>query len=164
MSGRPQQAATGLPARPLLAALVVLALQRHHTSSLAPQREFATTHDDDHSEYRVCSTCKDWLVAGKVTAMSVTYDYRRYQPKPDHLPELNSVSIKFISLPYTATNKIVVLCIYCTTPVFVTSLHDDRVGKMYGGFTVYQIAYRASPTSWIWRDFCVCGLYGILCV
>ncbi|KAH7986674.1 hypothetical protein HPB52_024818 [Rhipicephalus sanguineus] len=50
----------------------------------------------DHSEYMVCSTCKDSLVAAKVPAMSVTYRYC-YPPKPEHLPALNPVEERLIA-------------------------------------------------------------------
>ncbi|KAH7949643.1 hypothetical protein HPB49_013204 [Dermacentor silvarum] len=56
------------------------------------QREFPF----GSGEYKICSSCKDSLVAGKVPPMSVSYGYR-YPPKPDHLPPLNPVEERLIA-------------------------------------------------------------------
>ncbi|KAH7952864.1 hypothetical protein HPB49_001953 [Dermacentor silvarum] len=58
-------------------------------------------------EYKICSTCKDSLVAGKVPPMSVTYGYR-YPPKPDHLPPLNPVEERLIAprLPFMSIRRL----------------------------------------------------------
>ncbi|KAH7942322.1 hypothetical protein HPB49_022920 [Dermacentor silvarum] len=56
------------------------------------QREFPT----GSGEYKVCSSCRDSLVAEKVPPMSVSYGYT-YPPKPDHLPPLNPVEERLIA-------------------------------------------------------------------
>ncbi|CAN7985112.1 unnamed protein product, partial [Ixodes hexagonus] len=69
------------------------------------QQEFSG--GGDHSEYVVCSTCKDSLVAGKVPAMSVTHGYR-YPPKPEHPPALNPVEERLIAprLPFMSIRRL----------------------------------------------------------
>lgn len=42
-------------------------------------------------------SCKDALTSGKVPVMSVSYGYR-YSPRPAHLPELNLVEERLITL------------------------------------------------------------------
>ncbi|XP_049514189.1 uncharacterized protein LOC125941262 [Dermacentor silvarum] len=58
-------------------------------------------------EYKICSSCKDSLVAGKVPPMSVSYGYR-YPAKPDHLPSLNPVEERLISprLPFMSIRRL----------------------------------------------------------
>ncbi|XP_049268849.1 uncharacterized protein LOC125757360 [Rhipicephalus sanguineus] len=61
----------------------------------------------DFSTYRVCSTCKSALVAGKVPTMSVTHGYR-YPPRPSHLPALNPVEERLIAprLPFMSARRL----------------------------------------------------------
>ncbi|KAH7985975.1 hypothetical protein HPB49_026181 [Dermacentor silvarum] len=67
------------------------------------QREFPA----GSGEYKIYSTCKDWLVAEKVPPTSVTYGYR-YPPKPDHLPPLNPVAERLIAprLPFMSIRRL----------------------------------------------------------
>ncbi|MDD9361358.1 MAG: hypothetical protein PV344_00265, partial [Anaplasma sp.] len=74
------------------------------TNALAVlQREFPTSS----GEYKICSSCKDSLVAGKVPPMSVSYGYT-YPPKPDHLPPLNPVEERLIAprLPFMSIRRL----------------------------------------------------------
>ncbi|KAG0430799.1 hypothetical protein HPB47_022364, partial [Ixodes persulcatus] len=58
-------------------------------------------------EYKICYSCKDSLVAGKVPPMSVSYGYT-YPPKPDHLPPLNLVEERLIAprLPFMSIRRL----------------------------------------------------------
>ncbi|KAG0420070.1 hypothetical protein HPB47_003699 [Ixodes persulcatus] len=66
------------------------------------QREFPASS----GEYKICYSCKDSLVAGKVPPMSVSYGYT-YPPKPDHLPPLNLVEERLIAprLPFMSIRR-----------------------------------------------------------
>ncbi|KAG0415101.1 hypothetical protein HPB47_007740 [Ixodes persulcatus] len=67
------------------------------------QREFPASS----GEYKICYSCKDSLVAGKVPPMSVSYGYT-YPPKPDHLPPLNLVEERLIAprLPFMSIRRL----------------------------------------------------------
>ncbi|KAG0436708.1 hypothetical protein HPB47_017800, partial [Ixodes persulcatus] len=67
------------------------------------QREFPASS----GEYKICYSCKDSLVAGKVPPMSVSYGYT-YPPKPDHLPLLNLVEERLIAprLPFMSIRRL----------------------------------------------------------
>uniref|UniRef100_A0A224YZQ9 DUF6570 domain-containing protein n=1 Tax=Rhipicephalus zambeziensis TaxID=60191 RepID=A0A224YZQ9_9ACAR len=61
----------------------------------------------NYNDYVVCALCKDSLIAGRVPAMSVSYGYR-YPPRPDHLPELNTVEERLIAprLPFMSIRRL----------------------------------------------------------
>lgn len=67
------------------------------------QREFPA----GSGEYKICSRCKDSLVAGKVPPMGISYGYR-YPPKQDPLPPLSPVEEKLIAprLPFMSIRRL----------------------------------------------------------
>ncbi|XP_042147162.1 uncharacterized protein LOC120846988, partial [Ixodes scapularis] len=60
----------------------------------------------DYNDYVLYASCKDSLIAGRVPAMSLSYGYR-YPPRPDHLPELNTVDERLIAprLPFMSIRR-----------------------------------------------------------
>ncbi|KAH7959858.1 hypothetical protein HPB49_014416 [Dermacentor silvarum] len=84
----------------------------HRTKALSVLcNEFDASYDGksktDYNDYVVCASCKDSLIAGRVPAMSVSYGYR-YPPRPDHLPELNTVEERLIAprLPFLSIRRL----------------------------------------------------------
>ncbi|KAG0433476.1 hypothetical protein HPB47_019887 [Ixodes persulcatus] len=90
----------------LLVALLLLATSLSVGRSCRTERE-QREFPASSGECKICYSCKDSLVAGKVPPMSVSYGYT-YPPKPDHLPPLNLVEERLIAprLPFMSIRRL----------------------------------------------------------